>query len=777
MEASLSTIDKVNKDYQTKLCELLILRHFFKNSFISSDYSAPSEFGESIILSSTGKMIASTLSLQSSESYTESESKLSILDIFYSDDILVDIDKTDLLRFKNTFSNEIIKGNIRFPWIYERMLYDRFFDNFNIRPKELDNINTNLLLNDTPIGVFQLGRNIIGPLGILESEESRWLPVNSSAPLWHCNNLSCNSLHFVELTSEYDKTRLGRLVKSISEKSLPKYFEKTLRNYASDDVRIDYDLSNLPFVLINSFSKEELKELLLELINNNSYFWSKRPQNSAVSKKFSGSAEHISKNVTLNECFQLILLFKNIDIISALEDLINKNQIIIPHTEIRSSYFGYNIAGSLNLKCEVSNLGFRFISKNRGLSSLRLKHLIMSIYKDEEEIDWKLRLIEGKDFNDKFDNLLMNENPKQIVRDFLLDNPRHIKFTFDYLLIKNFYIPNDTLQEEKLINKILWKLGFNINSFPEYLLKYWNRLEHLEKVSSSMHSYNEMDKENIRSSAVNLFVSVEEILDVSLSFITWVLLSDHYGETKFEFNLENARLFMSKELSGKKITDSGPIIFDKDGKNTLYPLIQGFTILAEYCNELVSTRDIYKRNNTDIPSYVNKTDLFKFPFNHTKMVLDLSGEVYQNVYRLLKNVTLLFEQNNVASVRNRIEHKREDFPDSIEINKACNALKEIGEILEYNGICPVVYQFNGTFEDTFRRGFNSYINHKSEQINISPSSQYSLAKLPNLGDTLVIISAIRLEFSNQYLRYRYSETSEFTKMYKGYPRRMIEITN
>ncbi|WP_391121102.1 hypothetical protein [Psychrobacillus sp. L3] len=777
MEASLYSTEEINKNNHAKLCELLILRHFFKNSFISSEYNAPFEFGESIILTSTGEKLVSALSILRGENYTESETKLSILDIFYSDEILVDIQKTDLLRFKNTFSNEIIKGNIKFPWIYERILYDRFFENFKIRPMELDNINTNSLLKDTPIGVFQLGRNVIGPLGLLESEESRWLPVRQSAPLWHCNNLSCNKLHFVELSSEYDKTRFGRLAKSISEESLPKHFEKNLREYVTDNERFDYDLSALPFVLINSFSEKELKDLLSELINKNSYFWSKRPENSPISKKLSGSAKHISQNVTLNECFQLILLFKNIDIISTLDDLINTNQIIIPHTEIRSSYFGYTRGDSLNMNCEVSNLGFRVISKNKSLSSLRLKHLIMSIYKDKEEIEWKLRLVEGKDFNDKFDNLLMNENPKQIVRDFLLDNPKHIKFTFDYLIIKNFYIPNDTLQEETLINKILWKLGFNINSFPDYLTKYWDRLEHFEKISYSMHSYKEEDKENIRSSAVNLFVSVEEILDASLSFITWVLLSDHYGETKFKFNLDNARLFMSQELSGRKITDSGPIIFDKNGKNTLYPLIQGFTILADYCNELVNTRDIYKRNNTDIPSYVNKTDLYVFPFHHNKMVLDFTEEVYQNVYNLLKKVTLLFEQKNIASVRNRIEHKREDFPDSVEINKACNALKEIGEILENNGICPVVYKFNGTFIDTFRRGLNSYINYKGQQINISTSSQYNLANLPNLEDTLVIMPAIRLENSNQYLRYRYNETSEYTKMYKGYPRRMIEITN
>lgn len=397
----------------------------------------------------------------------------------------------------------------------------------------------------------------------------------------------------------------------------------------------------------------------------------------------------------------------------------------------------------------------------------------MEIYNDKEELDWKLRLVEGIDTNDKFEKLLMNENPKQIVKDFLLDSPKHIKFTFDYLLIKDFYIPKDDTDEENLVNRLLWKLGFNVNTFPDSLQKYWNRLESFTKVSSLMHSYNEVDKERIRSAAVNLFVSLEEILDASLSYITWVLLSDHYGETKFKYNIIQARTFMSEQLSNKKVTNNGSIVFDRGGKNTLYPLIMGFEILADFCNELLNTRDNYKRNEKDIPSYIERTNLFVFPFSHTKLVLDLSDEIYINLDKLLRRIKILLEKNNVANIRNRIEHKREDFPDKTEISKACNALNELGYILEEHGIYPIVYQFNETIIDSFGRGYSSYINYKEESISISMSSQYSLANIPKLIDTLVIIRAIKLKNSKEYLRFVYTETSEFTKIYEGYPRRIV----
>lgn len=757
-------------DFRSKLCELLILRDFFVNSFFSSDYIFPPQIDEAIKLTSSGKKIAS-LNLKDGE-HTKAEHKLEIFDTFYFNDFLIDVEQTDIHNLKNIFSNEIISGNIRVPWRYERTLYDRFFDNFNIRPDILDEDKTNKLLDSTPMGVFQYGKNIIGPFGFLESEESRFLPINKSAPLWHCSDLSCRQLHFVKLTSFYEESKFKDLSNKLNIQNLPKHFAELLNKYCSENVILEHDTFSLPFTLINAFNFDELKKLLKVLINNNSYFRSKRSVSSILNKKISGSAEHISEQVNLAECFQLILTFKNIDIISALEDLIFNNEIHIPSTEVRQSYFGYNRGASLNLKCEVSSLGVRFISKNRGLPTLRLKYLIMAIYNDKEEFDWKLRLVNGIDSNDKFEYLLMNENPKQIVKDFLLDNPKHIKFTFEYLLIDKFYIPKDEKEEDALVNKLLWKLGFNVKTFPNVLKKYWEHLGKLNQASATMHIYNESDKEKIRSAAVNLFVSLEEILDASLSFITWVLLSDHYGETKFKYNLIEARTFMSQQLSGKKITDNGPIIFDSNGKNTLYPLIMGYEILADYCKELLDNRDSYKRDKKDIPSYVENTDLFVFPFNHTKLVLDLSDEVYDFLESLLRKTKKLLDCNNVASVRNRVEHKREDFPENTEIKKVCEALNELGHVFEKYGIYPVVYQFNDTAIDSFGRGFNSYVNYKEEKIFISKSSQYSLAKIPNLMDTLVILRAIKLENSNEYLRFIYTETSEYTKMYKDFPKRL-----
>lgn len=334
-------IIKNETEYQSKLYELLILRDFFTKSFISLDYSPSQKIGEAIELTSIGEEIAS--SYLNNEEYKISECKLNILDAFYFNDFLIDIEKTDINSLKNALSEDVIKGNIRFPWIYERMLYDKFFENFDIRPSKLNQEQTNKLLDDTPIGVFQYGKNVVGPFGFLDSEESRSLPVIKSAPLWHCDSLSCNQLHFVKLTSSYNKSKFKDLSNFLDIRGLPEELEESSKKNTSDNLMLEHDLSNLPFALINAFSLSELRILLKELINRFSYFRSKRSVSSEINRKISGSAEQISEQLTIAECFQLILLFKNIDIISTLEYLIFNEEIKVPITEIRNSYFGYEI--------------------------------------------------------------------------------------------------------------------------------------------------------------------------------------------------------------------------------------------------------------------------------------------------------------------------------------------------------------------------------------------------------------------------------------------------
>lgn len=148
---------------------------------------------------------------------------------------------------------------------------------------------------------------------------------------------------------------------------------------------------------------------------------------------------------------------------------------------------------------------------------------------------------------------------------------------------------------------------------------------------------------------------MEQILNYSLSFITWTLLSDHYLETMFRLNLAQAQEFMAMRLSGISIGET-KLEFDPAGKNTLFPLILGFDILANLCRKMLDESDKFLRPDSEIPDFLKYSKLESFPFFHKVLILDLRENDREKVLELLKETSQSLTRAQVCNIRNRIEH-------------------------------------------------------------------------------------------------------------------------
>ncbi|GAJ10719.1 unnamed protein product, partial [marine sediment metagenome] len=251
------------------------------------------------------------------------------------------------------------------------------------------------------------------------------------------------------------------------------------------------------------------------------------------------------------------------------------------------------------------------------------------------------------------------EDPKNVINNLIFTSPDNIQLASKILRYGWFEFPSNPEEEKYIIDKILWKSGFDIGIFPPYQRLFWKRLEKFLNIVKTYTIHDERDKELIRSAGVNFFVSLEEILDYSLSFITWALLSDHYDITKFKCNLDDARRFLASHLNGRQLGSNKTLKLNGEGKNTLYPLIKGFTILAELCNEMAKgRRDRLKRPKNKLPGYHGKTEIEQFPFIHTSLILDLRKKDFDRIIGFLKEVTAILEKSQICNIRNRIEHKR-----------------------------------------------------------------------------------------------------------------------
>lgn len=688
------------------------------------------------------------------------------------------------MRLKDLSLRGIITGDIRYPWTYCHVLYDRFFDLFPERTEELNYDETEKLLEETPQGVWQIKDFIVGPFGLLHSRAKRRFEQNLDVPLWHCSDPSCQNFHSVELSRGKWEVRLAAdmILEEAEEKghALSEWDRFFTNTCLDEDYYNDLHASHFPWLVANCFSKREKQSILNKLLfmypGEIRGLFPKRKNFKSI---LSGTAKNICDKLSESETFQLILLMDNDAVIICIECLINEGKIHIPATETRTSYTAYGHFGWLVIMCELSNFGVRFVSKTRDIALRRLRRLIMKLNnngKPYSQLEWKLRHVDGINVQEKLDIYIHDKEPHDIIREFVFGSRENLQKAFKILRYGWFEFPDDPKSEINLIDKILWKLGFDVCSHPEYLSLFWKRYDNLLSFIGKHKVINERDRELVRSAGVNFFVSLEEILDYSLSFFSWILLSDHYGVTKFNCNLDEARSFMANQLSGLKNISKEVFDFDPEGKNTLYPLTQGFKILANLCLEIIKNdENKFMRAAGCIPGYHMKTDIEQFPFMHTILLLDLSEKEQEEIIKNLIEVASELERSNVCNVRNRIEHRRVNFPNGDEIKETCNIVAKIINKMETLGICPIVYIYKAYKVDQFGRGIVFLEDYKGRKFDVRLPGQFMMLGMPSSRSPQIIVPSLHVGESADFLRFSFKESSDYVDLWKDYPKRRTRL--
>lgn len=772
MKADELEIKYTEQEFIEKFASLFGLKIFLNKCIISPDYDFNNLASSDIVLSESGLILLGKLKTGKFKSLDENVLKLAIFIDFYNSELLVDVEKTDYISFSKSISTDIIKGNFKFPWIYGRTLYDKYFEEFVEQESILDNEKVLKLLSETPQGVFQLGNQIIGPLGILHSSSKRLIPPTTSAKLWHCADPSCTALHSVQL--ETAETIISKILEEIY--TLSKEIENSEwysfyinkcqnKNAYYDDIRVD----DIPITLVYSFGEKELKMILKEIIDNKASYRELLPNE----KRFKGSSDTIISPLTKAECFQIILLFDSVDILVFTEKLIFEKKIVIPSTEIRSSKI-QTPGGFFKIHHECNKLGFRSISPNTQLSFIHLRNLILQLYSEphmQQQLDWNLRFYDKVTLKEKVEDYINKEEPRHIIRNTVLSGPYQINKTFE-ILNGYFKMPTSLDEEERLIDKVLWKLGFNINIYPTFMSTFEDRMSKFEEIIKESNTYSKSDQERIRSAAVNLFVSLEEILKHTLAFSTWLLLSDHFHKTRFKYNYADATKFMTETLNGFKLNDETVLEFDSNGRNTLYPLIEGFTALFSICDSYLNgNKEQFKRDVLEFPNFIGKTNLLDFPLNHKFLIFDIKTNSYIKVREIGLKLPTEFNKHKVLSMRNSLEHDREDFPLKNDLINACDCISKLVDELKINGLFPNVYLFKSLFKDKHNRVVRTFEDYNGRQISISEIINYKGYPTPSSASPIVIVPAISFPESTEPLKIKYEENSEYLFYWKNYPRK------
>lgn len=760
------------------------IRSFVRNCIYSENYHATDGISDVLKLTKKGNEIYQEVleySLKNIPGTTSSDIHFAMFLSFGTKDLFIDLETTDINKLQSLISEDIRQRRLMLPFLYDRLLYDKGLSLFDREFDSIDYEKTIELLTNTPQGVFQVEEFVSGPFGILISPSKRKIQPTAMVPLFHCSNPACESIHPCKLGS--GKSVIPDIERKILDIiKLEKKFEWN-EYYIKELTESNYfDLlhpGNLPWLLGNAFSEHELRNILSESICSRSSSIKQQLVETPYSNFLHGSPHELTKKLNKGETLQLLLLETNEHIVMTIENLIENKTIDIPWSETRTPKYSLSLRTAYKVNSEVSRLGVRFVPTVTNMATVRTRSIINELYSSKDDkaaLEWALRHHPGKTANEKLEAITNKENPRELVKQLIMSNPDKLEKAFSILKYGNFRIPKNIHEEETIIDKILWKIGYDINSYPEEQRLLRERISQLRSAARKLKSYSESEREIVRSVGVNLFVSMEEFLETSLSFCCWLLLSDHLGTTRYKFNSGKARKILSSSLSNLRSIEGKPIIYSNAGKNTLFPLIQGYSILAEKCEDIIRNHANYVRHDSQIPSLYKRTSIVEFPFPHTVLVADLRPDIRNNILTTLRQLTYSLETSGIYNTRNGIDHKRDEFPTKDDICNTCGNIEEIIESIERCGLYPTYYSQKNTVIDEHDRGIITFEDYLQNEITITSPSQFASCNLPPQTINQILVPIVQIGDSTEIFRCTYEVDSDYIRMWDGYPKSRISIT-
>ena len=264
---------------------------------------------------------------------------------------------------------------------------------------------------------------------------------------------------------------------------------------------------------------------------------------------------------------------------------------------------------------------------------------------------------------------------------------------------------------------LLWKTGFAVPAYPSDVPRFFSRADLLRKAIDD----DGTTEDELRSRASNFFVSLEDVLDLALSFITWALWSDHLRETGFEYRAEDAREFAAAFLNQRirLVNEAGdPITFHSDGRNTLWPLVEGFAGIGQHTEDALGRDAAFRRPIEDLPGYADKARVLEFPFRHSALVFDLAVPDVIALTAHLRSTTALARAAEFSGVRNRVGHGNRDFPSRAELGAVVDAATSAVEAMSQLGSVPTVRYRIGSTVDRYRRVIERWADSSGRTIDL-----------------------------------------------------------
>lgn len=764
--------------WQRRFTRITDVLQLLGDCIIPNDYTIPDELNAAVSLTPAGAKMKDYLIRH--EDIPAKEAHLMCALTLGHKELFVDVHNTHIDRLISAVEKQILDTRIRFPFSHGRSLYDAYASLFEEEKDVLTVDETFQLLDRIPIGVFQYGELVIGPMGVLTSASGRYVRFNRSVPAYHCAQPTCHSVHPVRLTTSYeakinsDRAKLHHHLDETTSEASDWWGLALEADGFADSFYGDHRSGTLVALLGDCLSDSEFRDLLIYLLDETKGEY----RRFTASTLGSGASRSMVEQLTRPEMMQLALVAKEDWLAKGLDKLVRRNVIEIPPGEIRRPVTNLRShSGAFHLVPELGHHGVRFVSRDPGLASLRERKLLQALYlrddeTDTEELDWQLRGFDSEDLDERLENFFRSTDPRAALRRMILARKTNMIAACEEVGIED----GDELSDEELVETVLWKLGFDVRFEDDPHKYFWDLHQRISVLTQSSRISGIGESETFRGVANAFFTELEGLLTDSLAFSSWALLNDHTAAF-FPFSYDNehdraaglVRLQEAHEASGNKVEN-----FDFLSPTLeLFTLIRGFGVLSKELERVQQNSADYQRAKVDFPEYEGKTALKTFAFRSTVPFLDLMV-VAQNRLRLgLAEVSSSMVGVEVNQVRNDYSHYRRTSPEIDRMAKALDAIASAVRGLESLGLARLLCSPAGFESDAWGRTRHKFSGPRSIEHMFARPSSYDWMGLPPLGRPQFIVRSASFAEPNEVLRFTQRFESEFSRFWANYPSRRI----
>jgi hypothetical protein len=698
---------------------------------------------------------------------SEDEISLASLILFYHRASLIDIESVDVPRVMALVEGWMKSGALAFPDRHGRALYDRFNASFSgDRLEFLQFDQAKELTNGLQNGVYQVGRIVIGPVGVLLSQEMRMLPPDVQVPLWHCADPGCGMVHLVALHSCQTRIRevLHTLKKTLSSQEGPASdwglaFSSMVRSQVSDSY---FDV--LPLIT-DTLALDDLKKLFNKVLRSEDGVELRAVISTRIGKSASqGSTEKVSGALSGNEIIHLLATLKTSSIINVLDSLILDDLIQIPKSETRQVKVPPPRRNSDRVS-SISSLGVR---SERSDCAAYLSVMIFNAYEKADAIGdlaWRCKVS-----NPSMASILAfmaSRGPKATVAELILPT----KSIYEEICHR-LGLADSEGQRDNIEDRILWKAGFNVSRYDDFLSTYRRLLADFSvTVSSLPYKTTESDRERIRSSAVNAFAFTERFIEELLAFNAWYLTSDIFGAERFTYTSKSG-LRRVPELCGHKVkVGDTDFVWSEAGGNALGTLL---VFARRLINELTAlparNRDIIARPKSGYPHFASETSN-QFPFKHTELWADADPVSLEEHVALFSDIVELLEKARTAEIRNGVQHYREkdNFPKTANLLDCVKSLVMALDLADTANFFPKTYWVRDNTTDGYGISKWNLEDYNGRKIQITLPYTFTGILKPSFDKPYVVGHRQILGEGTSIIILSFEEESSFAKFWEGYP--------